>query len=872
MVSSKSHQRRHTRNDTCHFTKPYFVFDRPFGPGLGSTAQAAKVTSRGNTTLEQWQKLPSSLLKDVCQKEKRPPAKYKCLSSHGNKFQYRVIVQDAKASRRGGDHDLFFVPNQKVSNEEQAKEEAALLALLHLTPSIPHERKLPEPYKTTWIHALEAIKQGNKKGKASVIKKDGSNGDSLNDKKPAANNNNQVKSKSKSTAKSSSSSITSVAKASTASFNLVNANAFTSLSEKRKLKTQQKLDRQKRLQRHEAMKMANRDVQVFLSAAMRRQIETLLRGDADEDLMRALVEEDDDDDGGGEEMEVDDFQSYVVELLTREGFTRKQARAGYTAAVVSQPSVALKATRERTSKSNDDDDEDQVEYMEQSYEESLQWLCVHLDEDQLPEGFDPRGRTLDVIVNKKNGKNNNEKSSTNTGNILNNAIDEGIQIKIPEGAKSLQKDFGVSLEEAILLSRTKDDNVTVALWTALCQMNGIPLEQFEAPTGSLSKDELDANMEIVAEEIEVLKAIFPEEDDLCIETVRNGSGNDLTQISMVLPNLDFDASPDTDEHQRIMKIQYHKGSYPMTHPRVFILGGWKSGKDLGASGSGDGSAIHSKLVQFVATLPTQDPMIFEIYNHVQELLQEGEMGGRVGHESILLPFLEGGQEFMQKPPSDNGASGKDDGNRHAQNASQQTTSHPNKGKRGPQRKDNNRSSSTSRVQKRPRTRSAFWSKRPHETPSATAFPKLSTLIDNQRKRLPAQKARQEFLDVMAEADRKDRVVLVTGETGCGKTTQIPQFILEEAPKDAKIVVAQPRRLAATGVAERVANERGEASPGVGSVGYVVRGEVKMCNDTRLMFCTTGVLLRQLQCEGALNAVTHIVIGEMDDVNLLVEYT
>lgn len=91
--------------------------------------------------------------------------------------------------------------------------------------------------------------------------------------------------------------------------------------------------------------------------------------------------------------------------------------------------------------------------------------------------------------------------------------------------------------------------------------------------------------------------------------------------------------------------------------------------------------------------------------------------------------------------------------------------------------------------------------------------------------------------------------------------------MEEAPKDAKIVVAQPRRLAATGVAARVADERGEGKPGQRSVGFVVRGEVAMCNSTRLMFCTTGVLLRQLQAEGALDSVTHIVVDEVHERHL-----
>jgi HrpA-like RNA helicase len=80
--------------------------------------------------------------------------------------------------------------------------------------------------------------------------------------------------------------------------------------------------------------------------------------------------------------------------------------------------------------------------------------------------------------------------------------------------------------------------------------------------------------------------------------------------------------------------------------------------------------------------------------------------------------------------------------------------------------------------------------------------------------------------------------------------------LESDPEGAKIVVAQPRRLAATGLASRVAEERGESKAGRDSVGYVVRGDSAMSIRTRLVFCTTGVLLRQLQNEGALDCITH----------------
>jgi HrpA-like RNA helicase len=72
---------------------------------------------------------------------------------------------------------------------------------------------------------------------------------------------------------------------------------------------------------------------------------------------------------------------------------------------------------------------------------------------------------------------------------------------------------------------------------------------------------------------------------------------------------------------------------------------------------------------------------------------------------------------------------------------------------------------------------------------------------------------------------------------------------------------------ATGVAARVAEERGETQPGTASVGYVVRGNSAFSKDTRMLFCTFGILLRQLQSEGALNSVTHIVIDEVHERNL-----
>ena len=88
-----------------------------------------------------------------------------------------------------------------------------------------------------------------------------------------------------------------------------------------------------------------------------------------------------------------------------------------------------------------------------------------------------------------------------------------------------------------------------------------------------------------------------------------------------------------------------------------------------------------------------------------------------------------------------------------------------------------------------------------------------------------------------------QVVIVSGETGCGKTTQLPQFILEEAMSAGlgpatNIVCTQPRRISAISVAKRVAQERGEAAGQ--TVGYRTRVQERVSPDTKLLFCTSGV--------------------------------
>ena len=85
-------------------------------------------------------------------------------------------------------------------------------------------------------------------------------------------------------------------------------------------------------------------------------------------------------------------------------------------------------------------------------------------------------------------------------------------------------------------------------------------------------------------------------------------------------------------------------------------------------------------------------------------------------------------------------------------------------------------------------------------------------------RLPIKSSKQDILDSVAAS----QVVVLSGPTGCGKSTQVPQYILDqhaEQKKTVNIVVTQPRKLAASSMARRVCNERGWVLGGL--VGYQV---------------------------------------------------
>lgn len=137
----------------------------------------------------------------------------------------------------------------------------------------------------------------------------------------------------------------------------------------------------------------------------------------------------------------------------------------------------------------------------------------------------------------------------------------------------------------------------------------------------------------------------------------------------------------------------------------------------------------------------------------------------------------------------------------------------------------------------------------------------------QRRTLPIATFRQQIIDTLAES----QIVVLSGETGCGKSTQLPAYILEDQLSKGlpcKIYVTEPRRISAISLAQRVSQELGEKPGSVGShdslIGYSIRLEAKVSANTRLAFVTNGIALRMLESSSHLTHVTHIVVDEVHE--------
>lgn len=136
-------------------------------------------------------------------------------------------------------------------------------------------------------------------------------------------------------------------------------------------------------------------------------------------------------------------------------------------------------------------------------------------------------------------------------------------------------------------------------------------------------------------------------------------------------------------------------------------------------------------------------------------------------------------------------------------------------------------------------------------------------IEEKRKTLPVYQYRQTFLDAVATY----QILIIVGETGSGKTTQLPQYLYEAGycKKGMKVGCTQPRRVAAMSVAARVAEEVGVKLGN--EVGYAIRFEDATSDKTVLKYMTDGMLLREFLTEPDLGGYSALMVDEAHERTL-----
>ena len=135
---------------------------------------------------------------------------------------------------------------------------------------------------------------------------------------------------------------------------------------------------------------------------------------------------------------------------------------------------------------------------------------------------------------------------------------------------------------------------------------------------------------------------------------------------------------------------------------------------------------------------------------------------------------------------------------------------------------------------------------------------------------PAELPITEWREKIVSAIREHQVLVITGETGSGKSTQIPKFCLEAGRgRSGLIGCTQPRRIAAITLAARVSEEIEQNGPGL--VGYKIRFQDRTARTTRIKFMTDGILLAEAQKDRYFRSYDTIIVDEAHERTLNIDF-
>lgn len=746
--------------------------------GAGTVVVSKGEVKRDGLEIKEWQQTPKQLLMNYCKAEKRPLPRYVAAAgAPAGKFLMRVILPDPKDQK---EKDIVIVPKDtSFDSQVEAEHAVALLALHRVDGTRSHELKLPEPYRSAWLKltgrsapaaasstpqttadefACDECGKGFSKAHALEHHKKTSHPKPKKANPDASSAEAAMKDGTKETTSAAPSPsptppVTTVEptgkaaekkeKDPTSLLELKSRSEFATEHERQAFFEKQRVERERQQRQRRMAENEDEDI-VFMSEDNRAAIERVVREAA------ALKNEEQGENGDADDRDdnlINNARPLIETLVKKMGFSRIDARSAVINGAVDVNSA-------------------------------LDWLLVHLPEDRLPAGFDPRGLQLEVTP-----------ASTSTS----------------YSSQPVQRD-NASTQSSSVLPAESTPNAELFTWYRKTFGDDFPDDKGKY----VAREDFGSEAEWKSE-WEALESIFGATDARMREDPASG---------VVQWILKLDGNPRLGANCQL-DFRFLRSTYPVASlPIVFVRG------TTPALAYTCTAALAAKMKIFKG-----EPAAYALWDYACQMDPKESHSFSVRNNRARDDIDDKGDAVASSAPS--------------------SSSLKKKKQNGP----------PPSISREVRERQSEDLMRHLERRSKDA-------TQQKRRELPAHRFREEII----RAVNGHRVVIIKGETGCGKTTQVPQFIFEDMIEKkrggfASLVVTQPRRLAAVSVATRVAYEFGEEEVG-NVVGYRVQLESRAHPvKTRVEFVTTGLLLRRMQSDATLRDVTHVLVDEVHERSL-----
>ncbi|GBG34645.1 ATP-dependent RNA helicase [Hondaea fermentalgiana] len=825
-----------------------------------------EVTAQG-MTIKEWQRTPKQLLNEFCQNQKRPkPIFKKAPCRDPDQFRTRVVLRDPKGK---SEKDIVLCTVEGYPDVTASQHASALLALKQVDGARQHEKRLPEPFRTAWL-AMGGGGDTNDDTKGGVESKRAKKAREAAEKDAAATSFDcrfcdktfkkehavaihlkqmhaaEIAAEQKAqeeeeealaaqlagggdTGASGASSVKTSRGASATGggggggggggwdlygdapaetpaplpkapaikpedFKITAQGRFATQYDRRMAQESRKETFRVKQRKREAHKMSNPYATVFMSEEHRVFVEKVVKSFAKQLQQRnATSSSSGSSDNGGKQGVLSRPEA---KALIKLGF-----RNDDVADALAQCGEGL------------------------AQDVYLDWLCLYAPEEYLPDGFDPRGKQLEVVSLRKAGDGMANSSTEAALALLSDATGTPVDLASKDAETVLDGLFDVYASFCTTHAETD------AAWPL--GPNSTP--QHEAAGGDVAEAEAEAQ-QLREDELMALESMF-EGGEVTSEHGLSVSSHEVSRHVIKIGAVERVPGESLIEVIAITRSAT-AAVYPF-QPALVAFFNPALNRHVNAH-------MTLELTKLAHTLMAA-PQLYELYDLVRSELADLVAARKTfpfkSTSSLKRAVDAGLQVTAASDLLDAHAAGKD--GKNAGGKSSDGKGRGNRSGRGHAKIDNGEEMRASQLRRK------------------KTDAKYQAMLAA-RAKLPAH---QHAIEVITELDQ-NQVVLISGETGCGKTTQVPQFILDEAIESGaggkvNILCTQPRRLAAIGVATRVNDERCEERIG-GTVGYQIRLENKTSAKTRLTFVTTGILLRRLQGDPMLEGVTHILVDEVHE--------